>query len=538
MKHKIFLFIFLSVILLGIFIRFYRLGEIPNSLDWDEVSQGYNAYSLLQTGKDEFGKTYPLTIRSFNDYKTPILTYLSILPVKFFGLTPFGVRFPSAFFGSISMLVVYGFVYEILRTKPYSKEIAVLSMLFFAISPWSIQFSRTSFDANVALFFTILAAWVFIKGVHLKKNVYLFASICLFSISVYTAHSEKVFSALFLVALFLWGRMYLLKIKIVAIGLIMLYVGLNTFWIFDKTATARSSGVLFTSSSGNFLSAALQEQSFDKQRGDALSAILHNRRFEYGAKYLENYLSHFDLNTLFITGDNARHHAPGIGVLYLFSLPFIIFGMIFVIQNKIYNAYLIFAWLLIAPIASAFAVDAPNYQRSLIFLPSWQIFEAFGWFSAFLFIKKTPLSYIYKTICILFISVNIFYYLYQYWYHTNSEYGKYWQYGYKESIEFTQMYKNPKKQIFFANNIEQAYIFYLFYTKYDPKKYLSSGGSQRLTNTCYVIDNAYFGNCLDKIKIGDFFITSQQVVLDNYKLIKEINYSQTKESAVTIYQYQ
>lgn len=537
MKHTIYVLLFLFIVLLGIFIRFYRLGEIPNSLDWDEVSQGYNAYSLLQTGKDEFGTVYPLTIRSFNDYKTPVFTYTSIIPVKIFGLTPFGVRFPSALFGSISIIVVYAFVYEILRTKEYRKTIALLSMFFFAISPWSIQFSRTSFDANVALFFVILSSFLFIKGIHKKNNWYLFLSICLFGVSIYTTHSEKVFSPLFLVVLFLWGRKYLLQTKIIAICLIILYIGLNFFWIFDKTATARSSGVLFTSAAGNFLNTTTQEQSYDKLHGKNFDALLHNRRLVYVSRYIENYLSHFGLNTLFITGDNARHHAPGMGVLYLFSLPFIILGMIYVARNKIYDAYLIFAWVLIAPIASGFAVDAPNYQRSLIFLPSWQVFEAFGWFYMFLFFKKMPFSYFYKTVCIIFMTVNVFYYSYQYWLHTNSEYGKYWQYGYKESIKFAQMYKNTKKKVFFANNIEQAYIFYLFYTKYDTEKYLLDGGSQRLTSTCYTIDNAYFGDCIDKIKRGDLYITSKQLALDNYKLINELDYTLTKESAVNIYEY-
>ncbi len=538
MKNKIFVIFFAIILIFGTCVRFFDLGIVPNSLDWDEVSQGYNAYSLMLTGKDEFGTFYPRTIRSLNDYKPPFFTYLSIFSVKFFGLTLFAIRFPSALFGSLSIVVVYAFVYELLKTKKYNKTVALLSMLFLAISPWSIQFSRTAFDANVALFLVLTGFWLFIKGVQTKVVWYLFLSICLFGVSSYTAHSEKFFSPVFLVILFIWARNYFLKRKIAVFCLILLFVFINLFWISDTTTTARSRGVLFTASStsGNYLNTSITEQADDQKNNDKIGELLHNRRLVYVNKYLQNYLSHFDLNNLFISGDNARHHAPNMGVLYLFSLPFIICGVIFIVKNKIINAYLIFAWVLLAPVASGFAVDAPNYQRSLIFLPSWQIFEAFGWYYVFLHLTKVRFSFLYKTFPILFMCMNIFYYFYQYWFYTNSEYGKYWQYGYKEAILSKEKYKLGKK-LFFANDIEQAYIFYLFYTKYNPEKYLLSGGSNRNSKICYMIDNAYFGECLDKIKKGDLYITSKQAPSGSYTLVNEIDYTSTKDSAVNVYEH-
>ena len=210
--------------------------------------------------------------------------------------------------------------------------------------------------------------------------------------------------------------------------------------------------------------------------------------------------------------------------------------MIFIVRNRIMNAYLIFVWVLLAPIASGFAIDAPNYQRSLIFLPSWQVFEAFGWFYVFSFIKRMPFSFFYKTLLIVFMSINVFCYFYLYIFHTNTEYAKYWQYGYKEAIDYAKKYTGTEKRIFFANSIEQGYVFYLFYNRYDPKRYLFSGGSNRLNASCYTIDNAYFGDCSDKIKKGDIYITNKQAPLENYKLIDEIDYVFTKDPAVSIYE--
>ncbi len=56
MKNKL----FLSILILAFILRFYKLGTIPKGLDWDENSNAYNAYSILKTGRDEYGKFFPL----------------------------------------------------------------------------------------------------------------------------------------------------------------------------------------------------------------------------------------------------------------------------------------------------------------------------------------------------------------------------------------------------------------------------------------------------------------------------------------------
>ena len=114
MIKKLFLPLFILILLLGIFLRFYQLGAVPASLDWDEVSWGYNAYSIVHTGKDEYGSQYPMSFRAFGDYKQPFYVYADTVPVALFGLTPFSTRFPSAFFGSLSIIFVFLLTYEII----------------------------------------------------------------------------------------------------------------------------------------------------------------------------------------------------------------------------------------------------------------------------------------------------------------------------------------------------------------------------------------------------------------------------------------
>ncbi|PJC80059.1 hypothetical protein CO009_02840, partial [Candidatus Shapirobacteria bacterium CG_4_8_14_3_um_filter_35_11] len=56
------------IILLAVALRFWNINSLP-SLNPDEAALGYNAYSLLLTGKDEHGQAWPIHFKSFGDYK-------------------------------------------------------------------------------------------------------------------------------------------------------------------------------------------------------------------------------------------------------------------------------------------------------------------------------------------------------------------------------------------------------------------------------------------------------------------------------------
>src|SRR3989344_3335383 len=138
----------ISIIILAAGLRFYQLGSNPPSLDWDEASLGYNAYSIIRTGADEYGNAFPLlSIRSFNDYKPPMYVYSLIPSLLLFGKTDFAVRFPSALAGTLTVLVTYFLAKELFRRSLEIRNskleiVPLLSAALLAISPWHLQFSR------------------------------------------------------------------------------------------------------------------------------------------------------------------------------------------------------------------------------------------------------------------------------------------------------------------------------------------------------------------------------------------------------------
>src|SRR5258706_2331299 len=143
------IFLLLFVVLIAAFLRFYQLGINPPSLTWDEAAWGYNAYSLGIDGKDEFGRFLPLNyIESFGDFKPPMYAYLTVLPVKIFGLTEFATRFPSALAGSLTVLLAYFLVLELFSSSKHKNLYALISSAILAVSPWHIMLSRAAFEAN------------------------------------------------------------------------------------------------------------------------------------------------------------------------------------------------------------------------------------------------------------------------------------------------------------------------------------------------------------------------------------------------------
>src|SRR5260370_31556544 len=146
-KYLLFIIVFIAALL-----RLWGLGNIPPSPVWVEVALGYNAYSIMQTGRDEYGKQFPVVLQSFDDYKPALYTYLTIPSVALFGLNTFAVRLPSAIFGILTVLAVYFLVMELFdkwepkNWKNAPSILALITSLLVTISPWHIQFSRVAFE--------------------------------------------------------------------------------------------------------------------------------------------------------------------------------------------------------------------------------------------------------------------------------------------------------------------------------------------------------------------------------------------------------
>lgn len=485
----------LIIIIVSTLLRIWNLGIVPVSPDWDEVALGYNAYSIMQTGRDEYGKFLPVILRSFDDYKPALYAYLTIPFIKLFGLNVLSVRLPSAIFGILTVLATYFLTKKLfknyqlkIRVANLELGIAEIAALLLAISPWHLQFSRVAFEANVGLAFNVFSILFFLKG--LKKQQFLFLSLALMSFSLYIYQSEKVLVPLLLSILLIIFRKELLTIKKSFIkALLLAFLISLPFLIFtftNKDAFARAKGVSIFTDTSTFSTNDYQKLLRDQIANDKLGLIFDSHKVLYLKKIVSNYLSHYDLNWLFIKGDfeNNRHHAPNMGLLYLFELPLLLIGLYMFLFSEIDRKYkiLVILIVLITPIPASITKDVPHAVRTIHFLPFFQIFTALGIliFIHYLLNIKHRIKYFLLSISFLFVGFNFLYYLDQYFIQQNYFYAKDWQYGYKELVDYLKPEYKKYKKIIVSNRtpLDQSYMFFLFYLKYDPQKYLNEGGTK------------------------------------------------------------
>lgn len=469
----------IGIIFFAILLRFWQLGKVPASPDWDEAALGYNAYSILKTGRDEYGTFLPRTLRSFDDYKPPLYMYLAVPSIAIFGLNTWATRLPSAVMGVLAVIGTYYLVLELFKKK---NSLALISSFLLAVSPWHLQFSRIAFEANTGVTLNIWGLFAFFRG--LRSPPWMMISAFLFGLSLYAYHSERIFvPMLLLVIAVLWRKELFSNRKAFVISVL---VGLLTVApllpvILDKTSITRLKGTSSLSDQTGLLMRSVAKMEDDQKTGNILGALLENRRFVYARTILDGYISHFSLRWLFLTGDNDRHHAPDHGLLYLWELPFLLFGIYGIWKSGGKVSTLLLSWMLIAPIAASPTSETPHAIRTLVALPMLQVFIGVGILSFVSIIKsrvfEKKIWYSGIGIGVLFILLNAIYYFHMYYSHMNHEYSKFWQYGYEQAVKYAELNKGKYDTIVVSTSLEQPHMFFLFYTTYDPKKYLKEGGT-------------------------------------------------------------
>lgn len=494
MKKQIKTILLIAILIVSVGIRFWQLGNVPPSPDWDEAAFGYDAFSIIHTGRDEFGAFLPFVLRSFDDYKPALYVYFVIPSELVFGVDTYAVRFPSAFMGVVGIFVFYLLLQELfpseskldigkLKVTPY---IPLVATALLAISPWQIQFSRVAFETNVGLTFNLLIALFFLKGLKHPWMLSLAALFAGLNLAVY--QSERVFSPFLVLALAIIYSRQLFKIskKYLAAAIIVgLIAGLPTimFIVTNTGSLQRIQEASVTSQLTPAIIQAVQRLEVDKKDHDYLGEILDNRRVIYLKEITYGYLVHFDPNWLFIEGDNTRHHAPQMGILYLFDLPFLLIGFSVFLFGKFSKKakYLIFSWFLSAPVPVAITYEVPHAVRAMNMLPMYILFLAVGYIAVFEFFNnyrvkdrmRKGISFgFYGLFCVLAL-FNLFFYLNQYFVQQNYFNGVDWQYGYAQAIPQIEKIQGNYKNIIVSNKVpmDESYMFFLYYMQYPPQQY-------------------------------------------------------------------
>lgn len=464
--------VLIVIILLAFVLRFYRLDSYP-ALNADEAAIGYNAYSLLMTGKDEHGHPWPIHFQSFNDYKPGLYFYLVLPFVKILGLNELAVRIPNALLSVATIYVVYLLVKELFKKE----DLALISAFFLAISPWHIQFSRGGWEANIATFSITLGVLFSVKYFNNSKKsmVYIVYGILAFVASLYTYHAARVIVPLLGIGLlFIYGKSILKNSKsFIITGILGLILLAPLLFDFTKGGVlSRAAGVGLFSDPG-------PRSRVEEQRGEhsnvssIFTKALHNKAINYTLAFLGNWGKHYWGEFLFLSGDEVRRNkVPETGEMYLFDIILVPIGLIAISKRfKKERDGILVLWLIIAPIASALTFQAPGALRAENMVIPLTIVSATGFVGVIDLIHKFKYKKIVFGFMFLVISWQFARYMHMYYVHMAKEYPYSSQYGVKELINYISEHDGKYQKVLVTDRYDQPYILFLFYTKYDPRTF-------------------------------------------------------------------
>lgn len=461
---RIIIFTFIFLFALGL--RLYKLGQTPPGLTWDETALGYNAYSILKTGKDEFGINFPIIFKSFGDYKPGLYVYLAVPSIAAFGLNEFAVRFPSALFGALAVIGI-GLLTGVLFPK--QKTVSYISALVLAVMPWHLHFSRGAWEVNLfvtILLFAIDAYLYSLKNRRLSPLLPLF----LFSVTFFTYQAAKILTPLvFLLLLSLnWQESRalisrVLKKEIFLLPLYALFIVFVGLYLV-KTATGpvgnrvsrlsifqyrpQPSPELVKIDNSNLTSIRL----FHSQMDLTLRAIA------------SRYLYHFSPEILFKENSTPRESLPKMGLLYLVDAAWLFAGLIYLARHtETKKQLLIIGLLLASPLGASLTLSEYSTVRSLFIVIPFALIISLGGY--FMLVKHRPLFVIILALYLFNVTLG----LDIYFHHSDAFFAPGFNDGYKQAID--RIKDHPSQKVYFTDVYGQPYIYYLFYTKYDPVRY-------------------------------------------------------------------
>lgn len=470
-------YIFISLVVLTIiggFLRFYEISKNPVSLSIDEVAFGYNAYSILKTGRDEYGTFFPVTFKSTGDYKNPIPIYSMVPSIALLGLNEFSIRVPTALIATLSIPIFFLFFMVITQ----SLVISLIATILLVISPWHIYYSRYVSDHLIAMFLVVLGALCFLRIFKSGRWFWGFGSAIFFVLSMYTYYAERLFVPLVILLLLILKRvdlkirfkqllLFVIVSVVIAAPLIFL-----TFFGPDRARAQMTwvgRDVEFTRNV-----AVGPKESIPLLGSDNLLL------FYFGAR---KYLNYFDPGFLFYNGLKMTEEGSyGVGVLYLFEIPWLILGIIALIKKRVINKNLIIGWILIGLIPASLTNNEQHPGRTFFILPMLLLISAIGAIEFFRLIRTRLNHNLRNIIYAIFIVVivwNLGQTLLTYIVHFPRQRGEDFMEGTKETVEYALKNKNKYQEIVIDpyRGIEAPYIvgiphmYILFYSQYDPATY-------------------------------------------------------------------
>ncbi len=389
--------------------RLPQFGQLPSGLNRDEAALGYNAYSLLQTGADEWGRTLPISITSFGDQKLPGYVYTLIPFIAVLDLEIATVRLPSFLAGLLVMVGTGVLAIQVTRSIRWSPKQQLVSsfivMVLIAISPWGMHFSRVAYEAHLALaaFITgLVSYWRAIDTVEKYHKMWLIVAALTWSLTLLTYHSYHIFLPLFLITLAVldWHTIRKLDRTGLTSGI---GIGVCTLLLLLGGGVLQANAVKNTGITPLSKNNLLNQATLFRQAANlpnSLEKLLFNKYGEAVVTLAQNYVTSISGTFFFVHGSNHGDHNPGnANNSNLLVAPFFAIGLLGLWQFKrVTKIATLFAWLLLGLVPASMTISPLHEVRMATIFPAMELFAGLG---IMIFCMQIPKKYLKITVAVV-----------------------------------------------------------------------------------------------------------------------------------------
>ncbi len=351
----------------GAGLRMVRLDQSPPGLNQDEACNGYDAYSIYSTGRDQHGNFLPLAIQGFNDYRMPLFDYSLVPLVGALGLKSATVRLGAAIWGLVDIGAI-----AILAGLILGWPGAAIAVLLAAMSPWHLPFSRFAEEPITASATIDLAMACFFLWLIRRRSHWLMLSALFFGLSLYSYSITKLFTPLMigLLGLLYWRDLRgSWKAALGAIAIVALF--------------AMPQALMF-----------LRHPAQMQARFRQISVFsVHAPLIARLGLFASGFASHFRPSFLFFAGDNSLTlHPRGFGQLLPEQMLLVTIALIAMLGRRRQKlGILLIGWLLLAALPGAMLWNAPHSQHDVLAFTPWLLLSALGFVALLEFDSVPPI---------------------------------------------------------------------------------------------------------------------------------------------------
>lgn len=379
------------ILLISFVIRFMYLGSVPVSLSHDETDNVIQAQSVRLTGRDLEGVWKPWSLLPNSGVMAELgplinLPALSVLPQSIFAS-----RFTTALLSALFPLLVYLWLGSI----GGSRSVSLTAAMLLATSPWHIIFSRTALEQPTSLFFYMLS-WIFLaRSFKVKKysnsNLINFLLFTLsYTVGFFTYHGFKfalpAMTSMYLIWLLWQSKPKQFKLGLSAFAVILLLIVRTA--LYSAHYQSRSSEIVLLQN--DKFAGIVNSQRRQSLAPSPLKSIFVNKPLILMQTLRDKYIAAISPDLLFLHGESNGVFSVWLyGYLYLFTLPFLLYGLFYLFTHHQRENILILGLLFVSPMASVIHINNTFAFRSAIYFVLLNIVLSYGLVAFFELLKKS-----------------------------------------------------------------------------------------------------------------------------------------------------